>query len=1015
MTTPIHVNGSAPRQAVSACARFLPSSVRRLMCLAAAFLICGASIPSSLRAQAGGVGTVTGRVFSPATGQYVRNAEVAVEGTDLVAYSQGDGSFALSNVPAGAVTVTVTYTGYEKVASKVTVGAGQTAALDVELKGATYGTAAGETVIKLGDFVVSSEREGNAKAIMEQRAAVNFKHLVSSDNFGDITGGNIGEFIKYMPGVVIDYADADARSARIGGLDATYTAVTFDGARMATAASAVFGATARQFEFEQAAIASIESIELNKTLTANLSADSAAGVINLRSKNAFERKRRIVEVTGTLNANQYEMGWRRVPVGDYAHRPIRPGFVFRYADVYRQRLGIDVSLSANSLYNEQAAVTHTYDTANAARGPVVNTISMRDNPKITSRASAALNVDYKLLPTVVLSLRTQFSHFEDDIGSRLVQFIVNSAQVSPTSTVTDVTALATANINTRLQLTNVGGQDKFNDTASYVPKLEYRSGPLQLTAEGSFSRSRTHYEDRRSGYFAFSNYRLTRMSWNARRSSPTSTDWVFSQLSGRPWENIASYLRDDAQTANIVTAERSGQNQVYEGKLSGKYSAPFRIPLTVSGGLETRLNTYDLTRNGNLTWTYVGPTRNQLDPTSVLPAHPEPGYFDNHMGGNAAALNIPIVDSRQLLETYLAHPEYFAEDTIANFTALTTGSRAVKEQVDSGYAMFDTRWSRLRLNLGVRQERTRTVARNFDQLPAAQARAAGYTAGTIPYLTYVYQNFQKFNRYGDYDNTFFSGGAKYSLTKNLVLQLAGNQSIRRPAYSNAAGVVTVNDTALTVTVPNPKLKPETSDKYFASIQYYLEPAGTLSLSGYQLNVRDMGVANTEVTAAEAGYADDPEYAGYRFLRPTNLTGTQKIKGVELEYSQQLVFLPGFARGFSVFGSLSRTVPQSRVASVVPKSANGGLRFSNRKFNAQLRCTWTSTRLSSIAAVGETWIYERLMFDFSGGYKFSDRYELTVSGRNIFDEPFRGYLNTPGLLANEIRYGANWTVGMRARF
>lgn len=41
-----------------------------------------------LHAQSGGLGTVTGRVFSSATGQYVRNAEVAVEATNLVTYPQ---------------------------------------------------------------------------------------------------------------------------------------------------------------------------------------------------------------------------------------------------------------------------------------------------------------------------------------------------------------------------------------------------------------------------------------------------------------------------------------------------------------------------------------------------------------------------------------------------------------------------------------------------------------------------------------------------------------------------------------------------------------------------------------------------------------------------------------------------------------------------------------------------------------------------------------------------------------
>ncbi|MGH1560706.1 hypothetical protein ACRAWD_29685 [Caulobacter segnis] len=34
----------------------------------------------------------------------------------------------------------------------------------------------------------------------------------------------------------------------------------------------------------------------------------------------------------------------------------------------------------------------------------------------------------------------------------------------------------------------------------------------------------------------------------------------------------------------------------------------------------------------------------------------------------------------------------------------------------------------------------------------------------------------------------------------------------------------VDDASLFVTVPNPLLKPEHSTKYFASLQYYLEPS-----------------------------------------------------------------------------------------------------------------------------------------------------------------------------------------------
>jgi len=199
------------------------------------------------------------------------------------------------------------------------------------------------------------------------------------------------------------------------------------------------------------------------------------------------------------------------------------------------------------------------------------------------------------------------------------------------------------------------------------------------------------------------------------------------------------------------------------------------------------------------------------------------------------------------------------------------------------------------------------------------------------------------------------------------------------------------------------------------VQYYLEPAGTLSVSGFRLFVKNMGSTTQTISAAEAGYADDPEYAGFTFFRPGNAPGTRRIDGVEVEYSQQLVFLPRALRGFSVFGSLSRTKADARIASHVPKSANGGIRYSNHKFNAQIRSTWSAARFNSLSAGDEQWQYERIMFDFSGGYKLSATYEFTLSGRNILNAPIEIYSNTPGLMNTVNRYGAAWTVGVRGRF
>lgn len=976
--------------------------------------------PSTPQGQGPATGRIVGRIFSPARSEYVRNAEITVAGLNLAAYSEGDGSYVLDNVAAGEVVLTVTYTGYDTATARLTVAPGQTVAQDFQLKGSIYRarrSADGppeESMVVMDKFEVSSEREGNAKAIMEQRAALNMKNVVAGDNFGDITGGNPGEFLKYLPGVVIDYVGADARAVRLLGLDPTYTTVSVDGMRMASAASASFQSNTRQFEFEQASINNIESIEVNKTLTASMDADAPAGNINMRSKNAFERKGRVIDIQAGFSANQYELTLRRTPhPGDGQHRKVLPGVVFNYADSFRGRFGIQLSLSGSQLFSEAGILAHTFDTSNAARGPVINAIAFRDNPHITTRAAFGLNLDCRLAPGLVVALRTAGSHLDDEINSRGVTFTANTAQIDPSSTLTYL--LAQPNTTTRLDA-NMGHSQKFNDTITYTPSLEFKRNSLVVSAGGGYSRSWTEYDERQSGYFTSLLNRLTRISWTARRDSPSSTEWMFSQVSGADWRDLANYNKVDTQTATALINERKGLSKVRQGNLDARQTFNLGLPITVHAGVKTRVTSYDLPMpTVSLGWLYVGPARSVTDRNTVMIAHPNPNVYDPKQGGNITTLGIPIANATAMYDLYSQHPEYFIFNEFSAYRALRINARSVKEQVDAGYVEFNTRWRRLRLNLGAREERTRTTSGMLDVIPDALVRAAGYTPNTIPYLDYQYRNFEQRRKYGRYENVFFSGGAKYAVTRNLSAQLAACQSIRRPSYNNIAGALTINAANLTVTMPNPDMKPETSDKYFASLQYALEPAGIVSVSAYQLEVENMGQNNAEVSAEEAGYADDPYYLGYTFYRPSNLDQRIKTRGVEFEYSQQLVFLPGWGRGFSVFGSVARAAPNTKVVGVVPKAASGGIRFSNHRFNLQLRSTWTAARLSNKTAAYEQWSKERTMFDLSGAYKFGPRCELTLSGRNILNAPERNYLNEPGMLLSNSLYGGVWTLGARFRF
>src|SRR3954469_10866174 len=115
------------------------------------FLAVGLSclVPLLSRGQSAATGAITGRVFNAATKEYVRNAEVRVDGTNIVAYTEDAGVYRLAGVPAGQANISVTYSGAEPVRATLTIAPGQAATRDFELSSKS----AGESVVTLGAFV----------------------------------------------------------------------------------------------------------------------------------------------------------------------------------------------------------------------------------------------------------------------------------------------------------------------------------------------------------------------------------------------------------------------------------------------------------------------------------------------------------------------------------------------------------------------------------------------------------------------------------------------------------------------------------------------------------------------------------------------------------------------------------------------------------------------------------------------------------------------------------------------
>lgn len=988
----------------------------------------------------------------------MRNAEIRQQGTERVTYSEEGGVYQLVNVPAGAATLQVTFSGYQTASVTIAVSAGAVATHDFELVSALTRVPGKEEVLQLGKFVVSTDREGNAKAIMEQRRNMNISTSVASDSFGDVTEGNVGEFLKFLPGVDVEYVDGVSRGPRVGGLDQQYVGVTMDGASVASAdAFVAYGSTlngaagsqSRSVGFEQMSITAVESIEINRTLSADMDANSPAGSINMKSRRAFDRKGRRIDWQFSVGFNTPDAakfkrvrGW-----DDNMRRQWRPNYQLDYSDVFlNQRLGLRLSLSSTSVRSEQQYVTHTYNrtpvTTGAApdlRPMVLTAIAFTDGPRLSSRANITATSDFKASPHLVLSLTAMFNAFENNAHTKALTF---SAAANGTAAATgrqnvrgdgmnEVTTNGLATNTSRTMAHGGGSAIKLTNSVTLTPKFEYKRGSLTIDGAGNYSRSKNDYETSSRGTIRAESINALPVDFTATRSGPLSAEWTIVQTGGPDWSNLANYTNP-----RITEEGRFAYTEIYTGEVNAKYVTPWRLPSFFKfGGKWAEENRKTENSTPYLIWSYIGPGGNILNPNGTITpagsfaALPSPRAFNTDMGRIHAltVANLPTLANRSAIaDLFREHPEYFTNTGTAEnyYSAFVANKRDFRQNVLGTYGMGNVRLGRVQLQGGVRWERTKSESREFDPLTAAEVQAAGYAistttrrATTIPGMEYQYFSRPRTAREGEYDNFFPSVGGKVALRPNLQAQFGFSRAISRPPVDALAGVWSINDVAHIITAPNPNLKPEKSDNYVGRLAYYFEPVGSFTFLLQQTEITNQRIT-VRGQAQDFGFDEDPEYADYEFQSLTNNNTLYRYRSLELGYSQQLSFLPGLLRSTNVNLSYTRNYANQYFPGVSSHKATASIGWNYRGLSLRVGGVWQDD--TPYTTVFGRYQRHNIKLDVSGGYKLSPQVSLFFQGRNILNDPTLLYegdptRNVPAALYRYGNFGVSWTLGVRGNF
>src|SRR5688572_1259099 len=416
-------------------------------------------------------GTIEGRVFDPSTGEYIRFAEVRVQGTSILELTGPDGRYRIANVPAGEVTVTVRHSGFQPTSATVRVLAGSAATRDFDLH-----TSATD-VVQLGRFTVTGEKEGTAKAIMEQRNSLNIKNVVASDTFSIMTEGNIGEVLQYLPGIQIRYTDGEPANPMMRGMAAKYGALQIDGVRMT-------GGGTRASELTSYSAAATDTIEYSKTNSADMDADAPAGTINMKSKSAFQRKGRYFgwQLYTIISTDDHSWGKSPGPEDREVYKTL-PSVMLDFSDVYLDgKLGLVLNLSENNSILTSGFLNPTYDTIPTAYNPapiVLTSVIFGTNPKRVKRRGGGLNLEYKFNPNLTLALRGTVGWEDWRQPQRAVSLNATRASQAPNASATAMIALPTANNATRFGIQGSHtNRTRLNYT--FAPQLTYQRGPIEV-------------------------------------------------------------------------------------------------------------------------------------------------------------------------------------------------------------------------------------------------------------------------------------------------------------------------------------------------------------------------------------------------------------------------------------------------------------------------------------------------------------------------------------------------------
>lgn len=909
--------------------------------------------------------TITGIVVDKEGSIPLPGAKVKILDTKLGKITNNKGEFEFTNVKSGEYIISIKYIGYQNYETKLTLNENENKYFRIELM---LGTVKSGEVYVLGDGL-----KGQARALNQQKENMNVSNIISSDQVGRFPDANIGDALKRVQGITVQYDQGEARFGLVRGTAARLNSVTINGDRIPSAE-----AENREVQLDLIPSDMIQTIEVNKVLTPDMDADAVGGSINLVTRGAPQGER--ISITGASGYNFL------------SSQPIWTGGLIYGNRFLDDKIGLILSGSYNNHILGSDNIEAEWD-LDDNDNPFLSDLQIRRYDVQRVRQSVSAGLDFKIDNSNHIFFNTIFN-WRDDWENR---YRANYRFDGPA----DANGIA-QDVEIRRETKGGIGNDRVDNRRLEAQKTNNISlsgkhlfGDLKINWQGNMaSASETRPNER---YISF---RTRGQLAKIDISNPKQPN--ASLVSGQDGIDYSTWSLREITEQNGFTEDLD-----LNGKIDFDYilnKGDFESTIKFGG----RFRSKEKSRNNSFS---------EFEPIDNSAFNPDDfssaGLADYARSGDylAGDYNVGSFASEKFLGSLdLNNPEKFEKTDLPEEYA--AGNFNATEDIFGGYLMLTQKLGGNYLNendnltmlAGVRFENTSINYKGNKFV--IEDEIVTPTEGA-----------------SDYSNLLPSVQFKYNYSPNLVTRLAWTNTLARPNYYDLVPYQNISLDDNEISLGNPDLKPTESMNIDFMVEYYFESVGIFSVGLFNKNLKNF--TYTYILRGDAV----PVIDGVKYDRYTKpLNGDEAtITGFEFGFQRQLDFLPSFLKNLHFYANYTNTgsnvskLPTGEeirqdveLVGTAEHMLNGSLSYEDEQFTARLSVNYTSDYVDEY---GEAEFFDRYydtqtFVDFNVSYKFLDNLRVFLEANNLTNQPLRYYQGIQDRTMQAEYYNTRFNFGVK---